>query len=272
MSIPNSFLSRHIKSFSYGLMQSQREEKRSHIRPSPETDVAPIQHHYSDEQDSVHNSPPRINLASLSHHQRTISQDSWVQKQAEEHKSFIDKLSAGEIYKQAEISQRRKGFILTPVSVSPRPVAMAEPASNPSISTKTKVMIDGALKGTSKLRNMGPESLDHIFKMLEAHDKSGLSAVVKDGNPLRSFATGIKIGEHILNDKNQEALPAQLNGALDALKTFYSQNKELVNLGNATEDHLYKQRNSDEVQSLRSAFDEACRLLGNLNRAFEEYK
>lgn len=184
-------------------------------------------------------------------------------------------------FSQAVKQARRQGFVGPRGSARPEPNAPARsplsagPANGPETPlnqltpSMALLMLKGALAGTDKMRSMrGPER-DHIMKMLEANDLPGLEAVTSNGNPLRSYATGLKVGKQALERHGAEQFSPAVGQALRDLKAFYEANPALVALGDASAFSPEKPRTAQDVHQLSAAFAQGDALLAALKRAWE---
>lgn len=131
------------------------------------------------------------------------------------------------------------------------------------------LMLQGAINGTKRLRSLKEAERDHILKMLLANDLPGLAAVALNGNPLRSYATGLKAGKQLLERDRSEPFPPVLDEALRKLKDFYETNPALVALGDARAYSPDKPRTKQDVDQLSAAFAQGDALLADLERALD---
>ncbi|NRO99604.1 hypothetical protein GWC77_27490 [Paraburkholderia sp. NMBU_R16] len=177
------------------------------------------------------------------------------------------------LFARAEREARRQGIVgpSSPASIKGVPTdiaatVLAQPRE-PALDERDRVQLTCALDGTDKFAKMRELKRDHIFKMLEADDRPGLAAVVEDGNSLRSFATGLKVGKQLIEKRGADSLPSALREPLRRIKVFYEKNPRLVELGD--ERGLYPEhaRKVEDVAQLRDAFSEAQELLNDLRRA-----
>jgi hypothetical protein len=162
------------------------------------------------------------------------------------------------LFSQAAKWSRRQGWFGGPYVV-PRD-AKADQALS-----RVKPILNGALQGTAKMTEINRA---HIEQMLLANDVPGLKAAAEGSEPLRSFATGLKVGKTLLGREGAADLPETLKQPLEAIKTFYEATPELVALGDARNFSTEKPKSPEQVKALMSKFVISEGLLNNLRKAF----
>jgi glycerate-2-kinase len=120
------------------------------------------------------------------------------------------------------------------------------------------------------MQKMTPINRSHVKMMLMANDVPGLKAAAEGSQPLRSYATGLKMAEHVLARHGVEQLPPRVRAVLEEMKSLYDSNPQLVSLGDQRAFSEAQPRSKQDVQVLMSAFDKADTLVHRLKSALSD--
>jgi hypothetical protein len=167
-------------------------------------------------------------------------------------------------FSTAEKKARRQGWVI-PRYYSLQAGANAKEAA--SHSNPHFAMLDGAIKGMQK---MTPINRSHVKMMLLTNDVPGLKAAAEGSQPLRSYATGLKMTKHVLARPGVEQLPPRVRTVLEEMQSLYDSNPQLVSLGDQRAFSEAKPRSEQDVQVLMSTFDKADTLVSQLKSALSD--
>ncbi|MGF6955302.1 hypothetical protein [Paraburkholderia youngii] len=121
--------------------------------------------------------------------------------------------------------------------------------------TTIKKKLAGAMEGMEKMAGNTQAS---IKNMLLENNVEGLQEAANASGPLRSYFAGVRIGEHLLEEKyDNEPIPEEIRAALRAINALYKKSsKDFVALGRTDAYSASKPRSKAEVDTLMATFAE----------------